>query len=326
MVSTGRVVGLTFVPGFRTDYLKRINRATFDPRAMISYEFDTQTTVSAAGGHYSSFLQTNPFLFSTNPEAIEYSYLDPEKAYHSIIGIEQVFGLYSLELEGYYNKFYNLVVEYPHYENGKYYRGINSGESKVFGFEIMLKKEKAKDKNDFFGHISYTWNRARSKSGISGNFFDADGNDTGVLYDKNGSRWLRSQFEREHTVKAVLGYTCGRHTLSTRFQFYSPTYYTPIIGSHEDPLYPGRHVPEYDTDNPFSKKLSATHRLDFRYTYKTDYEWGYVSWYIEVINVTRSRSAGEEVWDYDKPYSRDNPEVDTERTIFIPNFGVEIKF
>ncbi|PKL16115.1 MAG: hypothetical protein CVV49_17975 [Spirochaetae bacterium HGW-Spirochaetae-5] len=59
------VGGMTFTPGVRTDYLKRSRTTTVDPRAMISYEFPTDTTVSIAGGRYSSFYQTNPYIFKS---------------------------------------------------------------------------------------------------------------------------------------------------------------------------------------------------------------------------------------------------------------------
>ncbi|MDY6967645.1 MAG: TonB-dependent receptor, partial [Spirochaetota bacterium] len=95
--------GLIFVPGVRFDYYFRSKETTVDPRGMISYEFSTDTTISAAGGQYSSHFQLNPFLFYVIPEVCDMDYADPENSYHTVIGIEQVIGLYTFGIEFYYN-------------------------------------------------------------------------------------------------------------------------------------------------------------------------------------------------------------------------------
>ncbi|MFC1671416.1 carboxypeptidase-like regulatory domain-containing protein, partial [Spirochaetota bacterium] len=75
--------GLTVVPGIRFDYLFGANLITYDPRIMISYEFISETTISVAGGHYSTFLQTNPYLFKFNPDFASYKdEIKPEHACH----------------------------------------------------------------------------------------------------------------------------------------------------------------------------------------------------------------------------------------------------
>jgi len=83
----------------------------------------------------------------------------------------------------------------------------------------------------------------------------------------------------------VIGYTVGKHTISARFQAYSGFPYTPVIDSDESPDNSGRYVPIYDYDHLHSKRFPWEHRLDVRYSHKTNHEWGYVSWYIEVINI-----------------------------------------
>lgn len=321
--------GLTLVTGFRSDYLEKVDKATFDPRGLISYEFPTETTLSVAGGKYSSFAQVNPIYFNDNPDIANYDFLDPERAYHSIVGLEQAFGLYTFEVEGYYNYFYDMIVEYPHYENGEFIRGGNYGKIKTYGFELMVRKDKEQNTNDYFGWISYTYNISKEKTGITGNRIDENGNDTGVRFDPTGDEWITSSAERTHALKLVQGYTWGRHTISAKFQLYSSLPYTPIIGSEEDPDFPGRYTPIYDTENRNSKKFPVRHRLDIRYSYKKNYAWGYVSWYFEVINVYKNEPIIMEDWQYNKPYSKNNPEnnpSDDLESLIIPNFGVEVKF
>lgn len=323
--------GLTFIPGVRADYLKLVDQTTVDPRAMISYEFETETTISVAGGRYSSFFQTNPFLFGFRPDLVEMDYSPAERAVHSVVGIEQVIDQFTIGVETYYNYFYDQAVQYPHFtDNGEWRAGQGTGKVKTYGFEIMLRKEKEPGTNDYFGWLSYTFNRSKEKSGITGNVYDPQTNVelVGVPYDPNGDKWKTSDYDRTHALKLVLGYTWGKHTISGKFQLYTSLPYTPITDGEADPDYPGRYTPVFSEDKN-SERFPLSHRLDLRYTYKTNYEWGYISWYIEVINAYGHKPISEEEWKYNKPYSSSNPqnkESEELDSLIIPNFGVEVKF
>ncbi len=65
-----------------------------------------------------------------------------------------------------------------------------------------------------------------------------------------------------------------------------------------------------------------------RYSYKINHSWGYVSWYVEVINIYNYRPMNNIDWDYRYEKGDDNPEVtrDEDALSIIPNFGVEVKF
>jgi hypothetical protein len=327
--------GLTFVPGVRADHFEKIEKTTVDPRGLVSYEFPTNTTISVAGGKYSSFVQVNPFFFNYIPAGATYYNLKPERAYHSIVGIEQELGLFTFEIEGYYNYFYDQAQLYRHKDaSGDLQYATSSGKAKVYGFEIMLRKDKQENTNDYFGWLSYTYNRAKTKSGITGNIYDNAGNPTAVRFDDSGHKWINSMYEREHSLKLVLGYTYGKHTISGKFQLYSSFPYTPIVGSQLDTGYtgsPSRYTPVYDENNPNSKHFPISNRLDLRYSYKTGYEWGYISWYLEVINVTKRAPVTAEDWKYNQPYAEgSNPKHESPEgsldAMIIPNFGVEVKF
>ena len=54
---------ITFVPGYHSEYLVNAEKYVFDPRGALSIAFPTGTTLGAAGGYYSCFLQTNRDLF-----------------------------------------------------------------------------------------------------------------------------------------------------------------------------------------------------------------------------------------------------------------------
>ncbi len=341
------IYGLTFIPGFRSDYLKRVETATFDPRFMISYKFPTNTTISAAGGLYSYYFQTNPWVFDENPEVSKIGKkLLPEKARHASAGVEQELGKYSLKVEGFNNYFYDKPEAYPHIEkDGTFLEGLSTGELKAYGFEIMVKRDIKLGQNGLFGWLSYTYTRAKQKTGLptkdgyldlyyettdnQGNTVMVPVNTTG---DPDGDKWFNAYTEQKHSLKIVAGYKFGSHIISGRFQFYSGFTYTPVVGGEEDTDYadnnPGEHryTPVYGDRN--SKYFEPFHSLDLRYTYEILYPWGHINWYLEGINIYNNRAKSEHKWYYDRPYEEgSNPEnVEQDGLAFLVNFGVEVKF
>lgn len=304
--------GLTFVPGIRTDYLMRSNKLTVDYRGLLSYDFPTDTTLSVAGGTYSAFQQVNPYLFDQAPSfASEKGRLVPERALHGSGGIEQKIDLVTVKIEGFYNYFFDRSF-FIKDENDILY---SNGKLKAYGGEAMVRLDRREGSSAFFGWINYTLTQSKIKTGLP------------TTSDPTGDTFISSDWEQEHAVKVVAGYTRGRHTFSAKFQLYSSFPYTEITGGNEEPVTSGRYIPEYSTDIN-SKHYPLSHQLDLRYTYRTNYEWGHVSWYIEVINAYNFVQK-ENVWHYDEPYSEgSNPSLQKPSggLSIIPNFGVEVKF
>jgi len=303
---------LIFTPGVRADYLKRSHTTTVDPRAMISYEFPSDTTVSVAGGKYSSFYQTNPYVFNLSPKFTSIgSYLKPERAWHRSVGVEQKLSLFVIKIEGFYNNFYDLAEQQGDLPNGI----ANTGKQRAYGGELMIRLDRIEDQDGLFGWINYTLTQSKSKTGLP------------LSLDPNGNRYLNFRNEQEHALKIVSGYVIGRHTLSGRFQANTSFPYTPITGGVENPLGSGRWVRTFDGSKPNSAHFPIDHRLDVRYSYKTNKDWGSISWYIEVINIYNNQPITNETWNYSKPYGADNPKkTKSDGLSLIPNFGVEIKF
>jgi len=309
--------GLKFVPGVRSDYLSRTNNATVDPRGLIGYEFPTQTTISAAGGLYQSYAQTNSFLFNRlfnyQPQIIVSDYLQPERALHRTVGIEQKYEPFTFKIEGFYNTFDRLVQNEVAATNGG--RGFsNNGQQMARGVEFFIRKDKEDKENEFYGWVSYTYTEAERL--------------------RNG-RWGRFEFEQPHSVKLVAGFKFGANNIGVLFQVFSGNPYTQIIsaactqGGAYNCSVPEttRYSPEYSSDQ-FGSRFPTSHRLDIRYTRKTAYKWGYFSWYIEVINVYNYQAPNQQKWNYNKPYGSDNPTIgiaDGALTI-IPYFGLEWRF
>ncbi|OHD67465.1 MAG: hypothetical protein A2W19_03295 [Spirochaetes bacterium RBG_16_49_21] len=330
--------GLTIMPGFRSDYLQRTGQATWDPRGLISYEFESGTTVSAAGGKYSYFFQTNPLYLDMSPEYAKISKKAPaERAIHRSAGVEQAIKLFKIKVEGFYNDFFDLVQSYLHFEPDWRIRGtLSSGRMRAYGAEVMLSKDRLENENGFFGWINYTYTRSMFRSGLPVYQY-LYGNPYNNSRDHFGNKWLNYSQEQKHSLKIVAGYVLNRHTISARFQFYTSTPYTSIISSEQDLLYSFntggglRYYPVYGRTN--SRHFPPSHRLDLRYSNTTPHSWGHVMWYIEIIGIDQifsvMRSNYQQTWDYRFPYlGSKNPKVEVNKNqmSFYPNFGIEIKF
>ncbi len=322
--------GFTALPGMRSEYLRRADTATFDPRLMLSYRFPTATTISAAGGRYSYFFQTNPYIFDSNPDVSEIGKeLKPEKANHFSAGIEQEIDLFTIKIEGFNNYFYDKPIGYPHYEpDGTYFQGLSSMKVKAYGFELMIQKDSRENQNGLYGWFSYTYTHSRTKTGLptEPGLYGDPRNEIGDPY---GDRWITSDFEQRHCLKFISGYKLDNHILSGRLQYYTSFPYTPIVGSRETADYPGRYIPVYGYKN--SDHFPSSFVLDLRYTYKESHSWGYVSWYVEAINVLNLVITNDYDyrWRWDRPYKKgSNPDLseDDDGLPFLPNFGVEVKF
>jgi hypothetical protein len=335
--------GLTIVPGFRFDYLTTTNSAVIDPRFMISYEFKSATTVSISGGRYSTFYQLNPSAFNNNPFISSQSYILPESSWQSSLGINQKIGSFKIIAEGYFNYFYNLFQEYPHYENGQLILGQSTGEFLAYGAEFSFEGGYKFDENEMFGSIGYSFTQAKLKSNVTGYKWKTDGsgyeNDPSLLpslvpirYDQAGDKWISADVEMEHSLKILLGYKRSGHTISARFQLYTSLPYTPVVNGYLSPNPPVgvlRYAPVYSS-NVNSAHFPVDHRLDLRYSYQTGYKWGNVSWYLEIINVYGywNKPLDRQKWFFNNPYLAGvNPQLKGDRDItIIPNFGVEVKW
>ncbi len=299
---------LTFVPGYHSEYLAAAKKQTFDPRGAVSIAFPTGTTLGAAGGYYSCFLQTNPWYFNDVPNLAKADYLDPQRAIHRALNLEQKVSDYTFKVEGFYNNFSDIVYA----ESGRFFNG---SELKTLGFEIMAKISEESDQG-LFGWVSYTYSESKYRSNSA----------TDIYRDE----WIYSDYDQTHVVKLVTGYTYRNHTLSLKFQLNSTTPYTPIVGNDPIPApVPGygdgfRYNPRYG--KPHSERLGPSHQIDIRYTYKTNYKWGNVGWYVEVINADNYQEE-QYTYDYRYAYSESNPRVTKRNGLaMFPNFGVEAKF
>jgi hypothetical protein len=324
--------GLTSVLGVRSEYLNSTGQTTFDPRLMLSYELSSGLTLSAAGGHYSYFFQTNPYYFNSNPDIAKMkNHVTPEKSWHMSVGAQKEIDLYTIKVEGFNNYFYDQLELYPHYEaDGTYSQGLNSGEARAHGFEIMIRKDTKENQNGLFGWVSYTFTRSKVKTGLptTAGYAGIASNPAGDIF---GDKWTTSGYEQCHNFKLTGGYKLGKHTWSGRFQYYSGFAYTPYTGAGYDKNYhdltgKDRYYPLTGIRN--SKNFPSNYTVDFRYTKTVNRSWGQINWYVEQINVLNKKAKDTQKWYYDRDYQVGvNPIINEDEGFAgLVNFGIEFKF
>ncbi|MDH5718241.1 MAG: TonB-dependent receptor [Spirochaetia bacterium] len=307
--------GFELAGGFRVDHLNEQNLTTIDPRGRFTYTSPFDTSISLAGGQYSSFVQTNVYYFEFFPQLFE-TKLKAERGFHRSFGIEQKFKeKYSVKLEGYLNNF-DRMLEFVGDANTL---ADNLGERRIHGIEVSLKKESTSGKFDCYGWINYTYGKSESKSNMPN--------------DPLGNEWISGDFDRTHSLKLVGGIRYGLNLLGLRFQYYSSYPETPIIGDDggiaytlDDVTSRTRYAPTYGESN--SRFRSPQHQLDVRFSRTSQYEWGHIKWYIEFLNIYNFKPEDSQNWAYNKPYADGkNPTYgSTAALALIPNFGVEFKF
>lgn len=313
--------GLEAVAGYRWQYLQEFDRLAADPRGRFSYTLPTQTVISAAGGLYTSFFQTNTLLFDSAPEIME-SDLEAEKAIHRAVGLEQKFrDLNSIKIEGYYNYYYDLVELGMIEKDGEIVAGDNLGEIETYGVEVTLKRDRSRAARDLYGWVSYTYGNARHKSHLP----DAIGS-TGQTIEYYGDLWMPSNTDRRHSLKIIAGYRFGEHSFDAKFQFYTSFPYTPIVDDDNDPLGTGRYAPVLGTPN--SARFPAEHQLDIRYSRRAKESWGSWTFYAELINAYNKKSDSVQNWKFNERYQPgSNPVYESDSPInLMTNLGIEVRF
>jgi hypothetical protein len=180
---------------------------------------------------------------------------------------------------------------------------MNKGRTRSYGLELMLRKKPSLNTNTWFGWMSYAYTQTKERSGL---FLPTTGLEYQTLnqtqetmywrgmsnpsvYDTSGNRWTNAQYERAHSYKAILGYITGKHTISGQWQIWTSYPYTNIkmsstvTGSGTGPFSGTFYIPVYNPTRN-TAHYPVNHRLDIKYSYKEQLSWGYVSFYIGVID------------------------------------------
>ncbi|MEM7180814.1 MAG: TonB-dependent receptor plug domain-containing protein [Spirochaetota bacterium] len=227
----------------------------------------------------------------------------------------------------------------------------NSGDGWAHGIEVLIKKSNRPNSRDWYGWLSYTW----SQTFRNNNVYDADYDPHNDLVLAANERRLRAlfpntqeliyQYDITHIVSLVYGWRIDKEwQVGGRWQYRTAYPYTPVTGDDggqfQNPVNGQTFWNSQFSDNPYyneyinSRRQIPYHRLDIRIDKFLNYEWGFVNFYIEIINVYIRRNILEEDYDTTRPFSRTNPSPQYDFYIlqngnfFIPfiNTGMEVRF
>ena len=248
----------------------------------------------------------------------------------------------------------------------------NRGDGYSEGVEIFLKKSNKPGETGFFGWVSYS-NSITKRNNHQTRLTNAESRNRNL---KNGTRKLLyqtevgdnyvnyyddNQFEllydndkqelydldRTHLLNIVFGWKItSEWQLGARFRYFTNTPITPIVGSDRISqassfglnLNTAKYSEYYNSD-----RLASFHQVDIRLDRFSNYEWGVVNGYIEIINFYGRRNASGQNFDVTKPYlngSNPSPVYDTlnspyvqsplpgGRLVYLPliNIGLEVRF
>jgi TonB family protein len=217
--------------------------------------------------------------------------VNPELGIHYVAGadLDPIPWLH-IEAEGFYKDLRHLIVRG---ENPGDPLLVNDGVGRVYGAELLVKKELAQN---FFGWLSYTYSRSRRR-------------------DHPDTTWRLFQFDQTHILTLVGSYIFGNgYQLGMRFRYVTGNPYTPVTRAYYQSAL-GRYQPIFGP--VYSGRLGSFNQLDIRF----DKTWTYDKWklslYLDIQNVyNRSNPEGVQ---YNFDFTQKQPQAGLP---FLPVFGL----
>ncbi len=259
---------VTLTPGLRATYarIRGQERVVYDPRLWLRVQPTEKTSVKASAGLYSQ----PPGALDLDSPPWGNPALTHERAFQASVGVEQqLTDAISVDLTGYYNRRYDLVVspgETVQNDDGTLTRTFyaNSGLGRAYGLEVLLRHAVTRD---FFGWLAYTLNRSEQRR------------------VGDGGEYRLTTFDQTHILTAVASYRLpGGFELGARMRYATGRPTTPL--QHTFDRYS---VDTNRYEGTFGESRSIRfkpfHQLDLR----LDKSWLFQSWtltaYIDVQNV-----------------------------------------
>jgi hypothetical protein len=336
--------------GIRLDWSGVNRQTTASPRVSATLDLGERTRLRAGGGlftqspGYEKLSQADYFVDLSGDGPLDLRY---EQAVHAVVGLERdLGGGVRARLEGYWKGFDDLVLGRLETEEERRERvaaydfppelagsvpvdpiitsfPTNGGRGESWGFDVFLQKRPGPLAR-LSGWASYTYGVARREQYGLDQPFD---------------------YHRRHAVSLVGAWRVSRaFEIAATFRAFSGLPRTPVLGlrvaaseTEDGRLVPaldaeGRYVYETDTggvSNLNSAVLPAFLRLDLRLNWRPGGNEGRWLFYLDVINATNRRNAGqiEPRLEYDP--ASDVPRLVEERSAaipFLPSIGVRVRF
>lgn len=257
----------TLTSGLRVSNYSIDKQWTLLPRMSIRYELSHVSNIMAAWGKHKQYLHrfSNDFISSGSKFVwlLSADSLKPINAEQFVIGYQQSFRKYDINLEYYYNKKFNIAnfSRFHHYSNylfpaDAYTPGLlMQGKEISRGFEILLKKSGGK----VHGWMSYNY-------GVAEWLFN----------DLNDMNSFPTDYDRTHDFKSITMTNYGPWQFTLSWLYFSGRAFTDAknleIYEDED----GNIALEAKPGSFNSSRLPASHRLDIsivRYLSWVGFNW-----------------------------------------------------
>jgi hypothetical protein len=343
---------LALEAGLRLDWSGVNRRTTLSPRLSLAYRIGDATRVRAGGGlftqspGYEKLIQSDYFVDLTGSYGESLLY---ERAWHAVLGLERdLGGGTTARVEGYWKEFRDLVVGRLETEEERAFRVAlydfpdelassvpteaqitsfpeNASRGRSWGVDVFLHKRAAPGAR-LSGWAGYTYSSARR--------------------DEYG-RSLPFEYDRKHAATLVGSWRFdAKWEAAATLRAYSGFPRTPVLGlrvaATETPE--GRYVPALDAEGRYvyettlggvanlnSARLPVFARLDLRVSWKPRGAAGRWLVYLDVINVTNRKNAGQiaSTLEHDPLSTNGQPRLVEEPAAaipFLPSVGVRFRF
>lgn len=242
-----------------TVYPKRETIESFnnlEPRVGLSYQLNSNSSIKAGYSRTAQYIHLLSNTTSVTPLDVwtpSGPYIKPQLSNQYAVGYFRniLDKTYSLEVEGYYKTVDNRID----YIDGSDLIGTNNieteilnGESRAYGLELLLRKNKGK----LTGWFAYTLSKTEQQTlgGIAGG--------PGI----NNGDWYSSAYDRTHDLSVTGNYKLNKKwSFGATFIFQTGRPVTYPDGQYQ---YEGLAIPSYSDRN--SERLPAYHRLDIMAT------------------------------------------------------------
>ena len=260
------------------------NFGNLEPRLALSYQLNNVSSIKAGYSRVAQYIHLLSNTTSVTPLDVwtpSGKYIEPQISDQYALGYFKNFkdNTYSLEVEAYYKTTDNRID----YIDGSNLIGQNTieteilnGESRAYGFEILLRKSKG----NFTGWLAYTLSKSEqlTPGGASGGPGLNDGN------------WYNSYYDRTHDISLT-----GSYKLNKKWSFGSNLVFQtgrPVTYPNGQYQYEDLSIASYSNRN--QDRLPTYHRLDIQATYipnrKPNNKWK-GEWVFGIYNVYNRKNA-----------------------------------
>ena len=306
--------------GSRASWYSNSDQPWIDVRGGVKYRPLEDLALKASIGTYSQFLFTSNQddavlrivdFWNAVPE-----YLDPQRAIHYILGLEQWVGEgQKLSLEAYYKPYLNILDINPLQNVYSQEDDFISGTGEAYGVEAVYKRSIG----DLSGWISYTYSKTLKR-------IDLDGD--GELEEEQGEVYP-PKYDKRHIVNLVVNYRLNeKNAVGLTWNWSSGQPYTPVVGKqYGGQSTSGWYQPYLDQANITGEKHSANFpayfRGDISYTRRFKFFGAAGALKFQIINVTNHFNVLLYQWDHTV-----SPSEATAVSMFpiIPTLGVSFDF